>query len=209
MDTAASLQAIKETLILLSRNQVTGRFMPSDAQLISDALVTIGDLQTAIQEESPSDLVTMNTHELASFRHLRKILRLPDHNGLLEVMSRARLRIARLNDMAAVLYLAPEFQTTDIAAAERIIGQFEVWLAHDEEVHGCRGMGNLEVDQMRDAWIAAEAKYQSLPRQLTDTEIVAVSYEHNIKSIGGYGPDEITFEQMKSFVIDLVKLAAT
>lgn len=208
MNTNASLQAIKEALILLSRNASTGRFMPSDGRLISDALVTIGDLQTAIQEESPSDYMTMGTHELSAFRRLRKTLDLSDNNGLIDVLGRACLRIARLNTMASVMYQSPEFNI-DIAARERIVGQFEVWIAYDEQTNGCRGMSNLEVDQMRDAWVAAATKYQSLPRPLTDSEVVGLSYQHNIKSIGGHGPEELTFDQMKAFTHNIIKLAAS
>ncbi len=209
MSMEASLQAIKEALILLSRNQATGRFMPSDARLISDALVTIGDLQTDLQEESPSDYLALNSHEIAIFRRLRKTLNLSENQGLIDVMGRAVMRLRRLDAMASVLYHTPEYQSADMASHERIVGQFELWLEYDEQTNGCRGMSNLEVDQMRDAWVAAAAKYQSLPRHLGDSEIVTVSYQHGIKSIGGFGPDDISFDQMKAFVLDLVKLAAT
>lgn len=208
MNTNDSLQAIKDALTLLSRNVHTRRFMPSDMRLISDALVTIGDLQTAIQEESPSDHMTMGTHELSAFRRLRKTLNLSTNNGLIDVLGTAQLRIDRLNTMAAVIYQAPEFNI-NIADHARIVGQFEVWLAYDEQTNGCRGMSALEVDQMRDAWVAAAAKYQSLPRTLTDNEVVGMAYQHNIKSIGGHGPEEIGFDQLKAFVADIIKLAAT
>lgn len=36
--------------------------------------------------------------------------------------------------------------------------EFEAWLAEDEKVNGCRGLSRLEIDQMRDAWMARASR---------------------------------------------------
>jgi hypothetical protein len=205
MNLDAALQSLKETLILLSRNQATGRFMLSDAKLISDALVTLGDVQSVIQEEQPSDYAVLNKHELAAFKQLRDTLTVSDNQGLSNVMSLAMIRIKRLHSMGAVLYQQPEFELP-IEHEGRIVAQFEAWLAYDEQTDGCRGLSNLEVDQMRDAWKAAAIKYRSLPRLLTTTELAGLARKHEITSIFDNVPNKLDNDTIQKFSEDLIKL---
>lgn len=210
VDIDATLEKLKQTLITLSANaQARGVADRTDSDLISDALASIHELQARIQEDPPTELTDLTTSEYKAFDALRRDLDVKAHHGLQGVMATAKVRLRRYKSMASVLFPSDEFKDEPIESIERIKGQFEAWIAWDEQTHGCRGMGTLEYDQMRDAWMAAANKYRSLPRILTDNEIRLMSVEHGILSHYSNVPDKVEHSVMVKFSHDIVKLAAS
>lgn len=209
LDIDRTLFEIKQKLVGLIPSAERNEMMQGYIESLKDAVALIGDLETRIQEMPPVDLDRLTTSEFKVYDMLRRAINAKPDSGIQKVMANATIRLRRYGSMAAVLYQEPKFKDTDLESVERIKAQFELWLFHDEDQNGCRGLSTLETDQMREAWIAAAAKYQASPRKLEDSEIVGVCYQNGIKSIGGYGPEELTMDQIRDFSQTLIKLAAS
>ena len=70
-----------------------------------------------------------------------------DQYGFANEVARFVLRQARQSDTL-------QAHTTEKLSRATVILRFARWLADDEAQYGCRGLSRLEVDQMRDAWLA-------------------------------------------------------